>query len=56
MLSIKEKLKLKYIGINPLSHFFLPVTQNIHEAPIPENSWPCKPFGCGCPYEKKSEN
>ena len=36
--------------------FFLPVTQNYHEAPIPENSCPCKPFCCGCPYEKKSRN
>ena len=34
----------------------MPVTQNYHEAPILENSWPCKPFCCGCPYEKKSRN
>ena len=31
--------------------FFLPVTQNYHEAPIPKNS--CKPFCCGYLYEKK---
>ena len=31
-------------------------TQNILRQPIPENSWPCKPFCCGCPYEKKSKN
>ena len=36
----------------PLS-FFLPVTQNYHEAPISEYSWPCKPFCCGWPDEKK---
>ena len=42
--------------LNPLNHwgvggavrpslpFFLPFTQNYHEAPIPENSWPCKPY------------
>ena len=34
--------------------FFLPFTQNNLEAPIPENYWPCKPFCCGCPYEKKT--
>ena len=32
---------------------FLPVTQNYHKALILENSWPCKPFCCGCLYEKK---
>ena len=35
----------------PLPPLFLPFTQNYLEAPIPENSWPCKPFYCGCPFE-----
>ena len=26
--------------------FVLPVTQNYHLTPIPENSCPCKPFCC----------
>ena len=36
---------------SPIS--FLPFPQKYLEAPIPESSWPCKPFGCQCPYEKK---
>ena len=27
---------------------FLPSSQNIITQPIPENSWPCKTFCCGC--------
>ena len=42
-------------AVRPLLPFFLPVTQNYHEAQIPENSWPCKPFCCGCPHEKKNQ-
>ena len=34
--------------------FFLPVTQNYHEAPILETL--NLAFCCGCPYEKKSRN
>ena len=36
-------------AVRPSLPFFLPFTQNYLEAPIPENSWPCKPFCCGCP-------
>ena len=36
--------------------YFDPFTQNILKQPIPENSWPCIPFCCGCPYEKKLTN
>ena len=40
-------------AVRPSLPFFLPFTQNYHKAPIPENSWPCIPFCCGCPHEKK---
>ena len=33
--------------------FFLPVTQNYHEALITENSWSCKPFLLRMPLWKK---
>ena len=36
--------------------FFLPVTQNYHEATIFENVWPCKPFVADAPMKKKSRN
>ena len=36
----------------PPSLAFCLFTQSIFMQPIPENSWPCKPFCCGCPYEK----
>ena len=41
-------------GCTPLPHLLFAFTQNILRQPIPENSWPCKPFCCGCPYEEKN--
>ena len=40
-------------AVRPSPPFYLPFTQTIMRHPIPENSWPCKHFCCGCPYEKK---
>ena len=37
----------------PLPPFLFACYSKYHEAPIPENSWPCKTFFCGCLYEKK---
>ena len=34
----------------------LPFTQNIMRQPIPENSWPWKPFCCGCTSPSPSEH
>ena len=42
-------------AVRPSLSFFLPFTKNIWRQPKPENSWPCKPFCCGCPFEKKEE-
>ena len=41
-------------AVSPSLPCFLPFTQDILRQPIPENSWPCKPFCCGCPYEKNN--
>ena len=42
-------------AVSPSLPCFLPFTQDILRQPIPENSWPCKPFCCGCPYEKTNK-
>ena len=39
----------------PLPPLFFAFYSKYH-VPIPENALPCKPFCCGCPYEKKSKN
>ena len=42
-------------AVRPSLPCFLPFIQNILRQPIPENSWRCKPFccGCRCPCENK---
>ena len=52
-LSNRQKEREGGGAVRPSLPFSLPFTQNYLEATIPENSWPCKPFCCGCPYDKK---
>ena len=40
----------------PLPPMFIAFSQNYLDAPIPENSWSCKPFCCRCPYEEKKSD
>ena len=42
-------------SVGPFLPCLLPFTQYILRQPIPENFWHCKPFCCGCPYEKKNK-
>ena len=42
--------------VRPSLPCFLSFIQNTLRQPIPENSWPCKPFCCGCPYFTMKES
>ena len=55
---INPFLQLLKFRFNPWTHwaFFWPLPRYILRQSIPENSWTCKPFCWGCPYEKKIKN